>query len=140
LYNILPLNGFLAIELQISPSTEYEKRLRRRKIHESPYYNSIEPEGNTGEIIVFKKLTYPFIKPRMLRIKKANGYPNFPLYELTNGDIIERGSLKLFYRKPTYYEITAFQKEEVRINKINRLFNQTTEQKKEICKQVCFAA
>ena len=136
---MVPLNGFMVSEQQISPSTEYEKRLRRRGIHESPYYNSIEPEGITGEIIIFKKLTYPFVKPRIVRIKKANGYPNFPLYELSNGDVVERGSLKLFYRRPTYYEITTFQREETRANKVNRLFNQATEQKKEIYTQICFA-
>ena len=123
LYNIAPLNGFLVTESQITASSEYEKRLRRKGIHESPYYNSVEPEGKTGEIVVFKKLTYPFIKPRVIRIKKANGYPNFPLYELTNGDVLERGSLRLFYRKPSFYEEYAFKREEVKFNKVNQVVN-----------------
>jgi hypothetical protein len=112
LYNILPLNGFMVKEYQITTSTEYEKRLRRRGIHKSPYYDVAKPEGKLGEIIVFTKLVYPFKKPRILRIVKMVDNPSFPLYELSNKDVIEKSSLRLFYRKPINYEIRTFAREE----------------------------
>jgi hypothetical protein len=111
-YDTKPIGGILVNDIHLVPSSKYEKQLRRIGIAKSPYYDTMEPEGVLHEIIVFKKLTYPFNKPRMLRIKNICNAQNAPLYTLSNGETIERGSLKLFYRQPIEYEKTIYQKKE----------------------------
>lgn len=110
-YHTQPLNGFLANEDHISKSLVYEKTLRRIGIHNSPLYNSDRPEGTIGEIVAFKKLIHPYIRPKLFRINKIMN-SNFPLFELSNNEIIEHGTLKMFYRKPIKYEENYFIKKE----------------------------
>ena len=108
--------GILVDAIHLLPSTVYEKKLRRMGIYISPFYNSEEPEGVGGEIISFKKLIYPFRRPRLVSIKRIIE-SNFPLFELSNGDVIERGSLKLFYRKASWYEQKLFAQKEINKNR-----------------------
>jgi hypothetical protein len=105
--------GILVDEIHLTASSNYEKYLRRKGINKSPLYDSKEPEGIIGEIIAFK---YPG-KLRLVEILNILYSPVFPLYELSNGDCIERGSLKLFYRKTDEYEQEIFKEKKVNKNR-----------------------
>jgi hypothetical protein len=99
--------GIFVDEIHLRPATDYEKRLRRKGITKSPIHNSEEPEGVVDEIVAFKYLG----KLRLLRIKKVID-STIPLFELSNNDVIERGSLKLFYRRTTNYEKEIFENQQ----------------------------
>jgi hypothetical protein len=110
MYLLLP--GILVDEIHLNESSNYEKYLRRKGTHKSPFYNSEEPLGEVGEILAFKYLG----KLRLVQILKVvNTTP--PCFELTNGDCIERGSLKIFYRRTNEYEKTIFQKKKANQNR-----------------------
>lgn len=117
--NTQPINGFLCFEWHILNATVYEKKLRRLGINNSPLFNSTQPDGLIDEIVVFKKLIFPWVNPRINRIKKATT-SNIPLYELSNGEVIDRGTLRMFYRKPIPYEEKMFIKKEA-LNKKRRI-------------------
>lgn len=120
--NIKPLPGMLVNVIYLTKSSNYEKKLRKRGILKSPLYNSEEPEGIVNEIIAFKKLIYPFIQPRFASIKKIiEGIS--PLFELSNGEVIEKGSLKLFYRKTIDYEKYRYNQKERNKQIVARTFN-----------------
>lgn len=110
--NIKPKAGKLINVIHLAQATVYEKKLRRKGILKSPTINSEEPQGIVGEILAFR---YPG-KLRLVQIHRVvNSLP--PCFELTDGNRIERGSLKLFYRRTNEYEQTIFQKKEVNQNR-----------------------
>jgi hypothetical protein len=118
-HGMLPLfPGILVDEIHLRPATNYEKTLRRKGITKSPYhYNSEEPEGQIAEVVAFKY----FGKLRLLEIKRIYNSA-IPLFELSNGDVIERGSLKLFYRKATEYEKEIFTQQKKTNQSRSRVF------------------
>jgi hypothetical protein len=110
MYLLLP--GILVDEIHLTPSSNYEKYLRRKGENKSPFYESEEPQGEVGEIIAFKYNG----KLRLVQILKVvDSLP--PCFELSNGECIERGSLKLFYRKKTEYEKKIFEQKKSNKNR-----------------------
>jgi hypothetical protein len=110
--NIKPKAGRLVNAIHLAQATVYEKKLRHKGILTSPIVNSEEPLGEVGEILAFKYLG----KLRLVQILKVvNSLP--PCFELSNGDCIERGSLKIFYRRTNEYEKAIFQKKEAYQNR-----------------------
>lgn len=129
--NTKPLPGMLVNDLHLVPSSIYERKLRKIGINQSPIYNTQEPEGIVNEVIAFKKLIYPYQRPRLVQIKQISN-TQFPLFELSNGEVIERGSLKLFYRRSTSYEETYYNKK-----KRSKQTTSCSFQKSPIGEQVC---
>lgn len=124
--------GILVDEIHLVASTAYEKILRRKGITISPNYNSEEPQGNKDEVIVFKTALLCKVKPRIVTILNIDFTDDSPVFELSNGDYVNRGTLKSLYRKPTLYEKKSY------FRKMAKVINSFTEYKKRHDQQVCF--
>lgn len=108
--NTKPIPGILVNAIHLIPSTPREKALRRRGILKAP--NNII-KGEVNEILVSKK----GLIQKLVRILDIAGDKEFPLYILSNGEIISRGTLKSLYRKANGEEESTYDETKTRLYK-----------------------